>query len=55
MRNRPVDHPHQTSKLLRFVWTKMNEKRRLSSDWWSVVIATSIVLLIKFGVLSNIP
>jgi hypothetical protein len=30
-------------------------EKRLNMDWWSVIIAVSIAILVKVGVLSKIP
>jgi len=27
----------------------------ISKDWWAVIIASVIALLVKFGVITNIP
>jgi hypothetical protein len=33
----------------------MSEKRGLSADWWSVLIAITVAVLVKLGVFSKIP
>jgi hypothetical protein len=33
----------------------MDSRPKLSVDWWSVIIALSIAILVKFGILPHIP
>ena len=55
---------HETHKLYRisrvFVkhWQRLQSRRifmRLSRDWWAVLAAAALVLLIKLGVVTRVP